>query len=69
MDSNAPLRPDERDQRAEHASADVAPSGDPLQPESASAATGSSPWLILGVVLLVVFVGLLLYAVVLPALS
>ena len=69
MANEKPLRPDELDQRATQASPDVAPSGDPLEPESSSAATGSSPWLIIGLVLLSIFVALLVFAVVLPGLS
>ena len=64
-----PLEPHELDQRAHQATEDVAPSGDPLEPESSSPATGSSPWLIVGLVLLGVFAALLVYAVVLPALT
>ena len=64
-----PLEPHELDQRASQQTEDVAPSGDPLEPESSSAATGSSPWLIVGLVLLGVFVALLVFAVVLPAIT
>jgi hypothetical protein len=64
-----PLEPDELDQRAGQSTEDVAPSGDPLEPESASPATGSSPWLVVGLVLLAVFAALLVYAVVLPAVT
>jgi hypothetical protein len=62
------LRPDEQEYRTEQASPDVAPSGDPLEPESAAPGTDARPWLIVGLVLLAIFAGLLLYAVVLPAL-
>jgi hypothetical protein len=64
-----PLEPDELDQRASQAAEDVAPSGDPLEPESANPATGSSPWLVVALVLLAVFAALLVYAVLLPAIS
>jgi hypothetical protein len=64
-----PLRPDEDEYRTPQASPDVAPSGDPLEPEASTPVAGSSPWLIIGVVLLVVFVGALVWAVVLPLLS
>lgn len=69
MANEKPLRPHEDDYRTDQASPDVAPSGDPLEPESANPATGSSPWLVIGIVLLAVFAGLLVYAVVLPALT
>jgi hypothetical protein len=64
-----PLEPDELDQRASQSTEDVAPTGDPLEPESAGPGTGSSPWLIVGLVLLVIFAALLVYAIVLPAIS
>ena len=64
-----PLEPDELDQRAAQSTEDVAPSGDPLEPESASPATGSSIWLVVGIALLALFSALLVYAVVLPAIS
>jgi hypothetical protein len=69
MDSKAPLRPDERDQRATQASPDVAPGGDPLEPESSAPGSDSQPWLVLGLVLLAVFVGILIFALVLPAIG
>jgi hypothetical protein len=69
MASQQPLEPHELEQRTSQATEDVAPAGDPLEPESAGAATGSPPWLVVGIVLLVVFAGLLVYAVVLPAIS
>jgi hypothetical protein len=68
MASQQPLEPQERDQRATQASPDVAPSGDPLQPEEASAASGSPPWIVIGLVLLAILAGILLYAIVFPAL-
>jgi hypothetical protein len=64
-----PPEPDDLEQRTTQATEDVAPSGDPLEPESTGPATGSPPWLVVGIVLLVIFAGLLLYAVVLPAIS
>ena len=69
MTYQQPLKPDELDQRASQQTEDVAPSGDPLEPESSSAATSSSPWLIVGLVLLGVFAALLVFAVVLPAIT
>ena len=69
MTYQQPLEPDELDQRASQQTEDVAPSGDPLEPESSSAATGSSPWLIVGLVLLGIFTALLVFAVILPAIT
>jgi hypothetical protein len=63
------LRPDEDEYRTEQATPEVAPSGDPLEPESAAPGSDSRPWLMVGMVLLGIFVVLLVYAVVLPALS
>ena len=64
-----PLEPHERDQRATQANADVAASGDPLEPESASPAQGSPPWVVLGLVLLAIFAAILAYAIILPLIS
>ena len=69
MANQQPLEPHELDQRASQQTEDVAPSGDALQPESSSAATSSSPWLIVGLVLLGIFAALLVFAVVLPAVT
>ena len=69
MTYQQPLEPHEVDQRASQVSPDVAPSGDPLEPESTNPATGAPPWIILGLVLLAVFAGVLIYAIVLPALG
>jgi hypothetical protein len=66
MVDEKPLRGDEDEYRTEQATPDVAPSGDPLQPESPAAS--SQPWLIVGVVLLAVFVVVLIVAVLVPAL-
>ena len=57
----APLGPDEAEYRTEIATDEVEPDG--------PAVTSAPPWLALGLVLLVVFVGILAYAVVLPALG
>jgi hypothetical protein len=62
-----PLGPDEHEYRTEQASPDVAPTGDPLEPESPAA--GSQPWMVVAIVLLVVFVVALIGAVVLPLLG
>ena len=69
MANEKPLAPPDDDYRTEQASPDVAPSGDPLEPEAANPATGAPVWLVVGVVLLLIFAGLLVYAVVLPALT
>ena len=66
MVEEKPLRGDEDEYRTEQATPDVAPSGDPLQPESPAAS--SRPWLVVGVVLLAVFVVVLIVAVLVPAL-
>jgi hypothetical protein len=67
--NDRPLRPDEDEYRTEQATPEVAPSGDPLEPESAAPGSDSRPWLMVGMVLLGIFVVLLVYAVVLPALA
>jgi len=67
MANEKPLRPDEDEYRTSQVTDDVAPSGDPLEPESSGPASGSQPWLIVGLVLLAVFAGTLLFALVLPA--
>ena len=64
-----PLRPDEDEYRTPQVTPDVAPSGNALEPESASPGAGSQPWVILGLVLLAVFAGILAFAVILPALG
>lgn len=69
MTNERPLRPDEDEYRTEQVTPEVAPTGDPLEPESSAAPADSRPWLIVGMVLLGVFVVLLLYALVLPALG
>jgi hypothetical protein len=69
MTSDPLRRPEDEPYRTEQATPEVAPSGDPLQPEASSPATASPPWIVVGLVLLAVFVGILLYAVVFPALS
>lgn len=63
-----PLGPDEQEYRTEQASGDVAPDGDPPEPGSATRGEVARPWLVVGLVLLAVFVALLVFAVVLPAL-
>jgi hypothetical protein len=60
-----PLGPDEDEYRTEQATSEVAPSGDPLEPEAPAAS--SQPWLIVALVLLAIFVGALVWAIVLPA--
>jgi hypothetical protein len=67
--NDSPLRPEEDAYRTEQATPEVAPSGDPLEPESAAPGSDSRPWLMVGMVLLGIFVVLLVYAVVLPALA
>ncbi len=57
-----PLRPDEGEYRTEQATTEV-------EPETSNPATGSPPWLLIGVVLLVIFAALLEGAVLLPALG
>lgn len=64
-----PLRPDENEYRTRQATPEVAPSGDPLEPETTAPAADSRPWLMVGMVLLGIFVVVLLYAIVLPALG
>jgi hypothetical protein len=61
-----PLGPDEQEYRTEQATPDVAPGGDPLEPEESHPAAGSPPWLVLGLVLLAVFVGLIVLALAVP---
>lgn len=68
MTYEQPLEPDEDEYRTRQASPDVAPSGDPLEPETPGPAGGSQPWLLVGLVLLAVFVAVLALAVVVPAL-
>jgi hypothetical protein len=69
MAGENPLGPDEQAQRVSQASPDVAPEGDPLEPESTGPGSGAPAWLLLGVALLIVFAVLLLYAIVLPAIT
>ena len=69
MTTDRPLRPEDDAYRTEQATPEVAPSGDPLEPESAALGSDSRPWLMVGMVLLGIFVVLLVYAVVLPALA
>lgn len=67
MSHQQPLRPDEDEYRTAHATPDVAPSGDPLEPESPNPAESSPPWIAIGLVFLVAFVVVLVWAVLLPA--
>ena len=69
MSPQQSLGPDEEEYRTGQASPDVAPAGDPLEPGAATEGERSPGWLIVGLVLLAVFVALLGYAVVLPALG
>jgi hypothetical protein len=57
-----PLRPDEDEYRTEQATTEV-------EPETPNPAAGSPPWVVIGVVLLVIFAALLAWAVLLPALG
>jgi len=66
MTDDRPLAPDEEEYRTDVATHEVAPSGDPLRPESPSAVTSSPPWIVVGLVLLVIFLAILASAVVLP---
>ncbi|MFL5679881.1 MAG: hypothetical protein ACJ77B_04710 [Chloroflexota bacterium] len=68
MANEKPLRPDEDEYRTPAASPDVAPTGDPLEPGSATSGESSPPWIVIGLVLLVVFAAILVWAVVFPAL-
>ncbi len=69
MASHQPLRPNEDEYRTGQASPDVAPSGDPLEPETPTVAASSPPWIVIGLVLLAIFAVVLVWAVVLPALG
>lgn len=69
MTYQQPLRPDEDEYRTTQASPDVAPSGDPLEPETTTPGSSAPPWIAIGLVLLAIFAALLVYAVVLPALG
>lgn len=68
MTYEQPLRPDEDEYRTPQVSPDVAPTGDPLEPEASTEVAGSRPWMALGLVLLLVFVAVLAWAILLPAL-
>jgi hypothetical protein len=69
MTHESPLRPDEDEYRTEVASPDVAPRGDPDDAGAATEGEVARPWIIVGLVLLAVFLGILAYAVVLPLFS
>jgi hypothetical protein len=66
MVNEQPLGPGDEEYRTPVVTRDVAPTGDPLEPGSATAGESSPPWIVVAVVLLVVFVAILVYAVVLP---
>jgi hypothetical protein len=57
---------DERAYRTEQSTSEVAPSGDPLEPESGAAGADARPWMVIGLVLLAVFALALAWAVILP---
>jgi hypothetical protein len=63
--SGSPLRPEELDDYG----TDVATDDDPPERPGVSPAAEPRPWLVLGLVLLVVFLAILAYSVAWPALS
>jgi hypothetical protein len=69
MVNEQPLGPGDEEYRTPVVTRDVAPGGDPLEPGSATAGESSPPWIVIGVVLLVVFAAILVYAVVVPVLT
>ncbi len=61
-----PLRPDESEYRTSQITNDNAPTGDPLEPGSATEGEVARPWGLVGLILLGVFAAILVYAIVLP---